>query len=129
MYVRPWIARDLRGLGCPCSPPPPAPVVGLAGLGAMRPGRAPALPRVGGVRGLGSGIPISVQNIREGQNGTRDTIKEMGRLAITAAHDPTFVAWVRGQVADLKSKDYKGEAERIFNIVHTHVRYSRDPLS
>jgi len=51
----------------------------------------------------------------------------MAQLAKLAAHDPAFVMWVRGQVSDLKSKDYKGEAQRIFDIVKKYVRYVRDP--
>lgn len=132
MFVRPWVNRGLGA--CSCSPMPAPGLAGrqvrlvkippaVSGLGGPRAG----LPRVGGVRGLGSGIPISVESIREGRLGTADTIRRMGELALAAAHDPSFVAWVRGQVADLKSKDYLGEAERIFEIVHKHVRYSRDP--
>ncbi|MCC6752028.1 MAG: transglutaminase domain-containing protein [Deltaproteobacteria bacterium] len=90
----------------------------------------PARPRlgVGGLGQIGQGLSIEHRTIPDGDKGTAATITEMGRLSVAAAHDPKFVSWVRGQVADLKSKDYVGEAKRIFEIVHNHVRYVQDPL-
>lgn len=117
MYVRPWVNR---GLGA-CSSCVPAPAVRLVKI----PGGVSGL---GGPRtGMGGGIPTRVEQISDGRQGTRETIRRMGELTMAAAHDPTFIAWCRGQVADLASKDYLGEGKRIFDIVHQHARYVRDP--
>lgn len=115
MFIRPWVP-GLGGLRPVLVPRvvPSAPVQGggwFSGLGRM-----------------GGGIPVRSERISEGQQGTRETIRRMGELALAAAHDPAFVAWVRGQVADLPSKDYLGEGKRLLEIVKQHCRYVRDPL-
>jgi len=70
---------------------------------------------------------IEKTTIPDGVKGTRKTIEKMCNLAKLASQDPQFVSWVRLQMSDLPSKDYKAEAQRIFDIVKQYVRYVKDP--
>ena len=72
-------------------------------------------------------LSVINKEISYGKKGTKQTIQEMARLARLAGFDPQWVMFWRGQVADLPSKDYKAEAQRIFDLVKQHVRYVRDP--
>lgn len=115
MFIRPWVP-GLGGLRPVLVPRvvPSAPVQGggwFSGLGRM-----------------GDGLPVSMSTISDGRLGTKQTIRKMGELAVAAGHDPKFVAFCRGQVSDLASKDYVGEGRRIFDMVHQHVRYVKDPM-
>lgn len=68
-----------------------------------------------------------LKDIPDGMLGTAATIQEMAKLARAASTDPKFVMWCRSIVADLSPKDYKGEAQRIYDVVKKHVRYVLDP--
>ena len=70
---------------------------------------------------------FSYHQIPDGVLGTKATIQRMAQLAKEASHDIKFVSWWRTQTSDLPSKDYKAEAQRIFDIVKKYVRYVRDP--
>ncbi len=71
---------------------------------------------------------FSRQEIPEGRKGTKATLEQMAKLAKEASHDVQWISWWRTQVSDLPSKDYKGEAKRIFDLVKKYVRYVRDPV-
>lgn len=72
---------------------------------------------------------IEKQEIPEGPKGTKATIIAMCELVKKAAQDPAWTQWWQVQVSDLPGKDYKAEAQRIFDIVKKYVRYVRDPVN
>ena len=81
------------------------------------------------LKGLGNVVPQARVTIRDGDQGTQDTLEAMGALAVQAAHDPQFVDHARAIVAHLPSKDYLGQARAIFKHVKKTVRYVYDPLA
>jgi len=75
------------------------------------------------------GPPVKYVEIPSGEAGTVETLKIMKDLVLGSwGHRNPEVAMLAQQiVSDLPSKDYKAEAQALFDFMREHVRYRLDP--
>lgn len=70
---------------------------------------------------------ITVIEIPNGAEGTRETLKLMARLAKSGKVSPPVYMKARELVAHLAPKDWRGQVEAVYTFVRDHVRYVADP--
>lgn len=73
------------------------------------------------------GLPSMRIRIGDGDYGTKQTLENMGKLAVEASRDPRWIDYARSVISGLPNKDYEGEAQRFFDHVVTTIRYTKDP--
>jgi transglutaminase-like putative cysteine protease len=76
-----------------------------------------------------SGLGVRTEVIPHGEAGTKKTLERMRELALgpEGAHNKEVRFLAQRIVAEVGNKDYRGEAEAIFNFMRKHVRYTLDP--
>lgn len=70
---------------------------------------------------------VQTVEVPEGHEGTVATLGIMSELARKAAQDPQFVMIAQEIVRGVPSKDYEGEARRIFDYVDRNIKFRNDP--
>lgn len=62
-----------------------------------------------------------------GWSGTSRTIRHMQRLVRQGRADPTIIKLATELIRPKAKRDFKGQAESIFNFVKSYIKYVRDP--
>jgi Transglutaminase-like superfamily len=69
------------------------------------------------------------ENLSGGDHGTIQTIRVMRQLIDQAQADQQFNRFAVDLVRDLPAHDEASEVARIYEFVHSHIRYTKDPVS
>jgi hypothetical protein len=82
------------------------------------------------IAGSSSGMGLLArQNLAGGDHGTYQTIQVMRRLIEQAQSDPEFIRFAVDLVRDLPAHDELSEVSRIYEFVHSRIRYTKDPVT
>lgn len=69
------------------------------------------------------------ENLAGGDHGTIQTIRVMRQLIDQAQSDPEFIRFAVDLVRDLPAHDEASEVSRIYEFVHSRIRYTKDPVT